>query len=170
MSIFHQQFTNSEIVAATGVTNFQLQNWLKRGQIIGHGVEGGGSPGKHRKFSFFNLMQIAVAKALIDVGMTDMQQVTHAAGCFAHTGDMAIGNRPERIPGFPFKEGKTLLIAGPERSEEYQLLSSERLGLAAAIFKHGVGAVVINVSAVFENTLRRAGFDPIEITREAYKG
>lgn len=170
MSIFHQQFTNSEIVTATGVTNFQLQNWLKRGQIIGQGVEGGGSPGKHRKFSFFNLMEIAVAKALIDVGMSDMQRVTYAAAGFAHTGDGAIGNRPGRVPGCPFKEGKTLLLVGPNRTDEYQLLSSERLGLAAAILQHGIGAVVIDVSQVFEITLRRAGLDPAEAIREAYRG
>lgn len=172
MSIFHQQFTNSEIVAATGVTNFQLQNWLKRGQIVGQGdseVGGGGGPGRHRRFSFFNLMEVAVAKALLDVGLTDMQRVTSAAVGFAHTGDGAIGSRPGRAPGCPFKEGKTLLIVGPNRTEEYQLLSSERLGLATAILQHGIGAVVIDVSEVFEITLHRARLDPAEAIRVAYE-
>lgn len=173
MSIFHKQFTNSEIVTATGVTNFQLQNWLKRGQIVGQGeweVEGGGSPGRHRRFSFFNLMEVAVAKALIYVGLTDMQRVTHVAAGFAHTGDNAIGSRPGRLPGLPFKEGKTLLIVGPDRVEEYQLKATERLGLAAAILLHGIGAVVIDVSEVFNNTLRRAGLDPAATIRAAYEG
>lgn len=169
MSIFHQQFTNSEIVAATGVTNFQLQNWLKRGQIIGHGVEGGGSPGRYRKFSFFNLMEIAVAKALIDVCMTDMQRVTEAAAGFAHTGNGAIGDRPGRQPGFPFKDGKTLLIVGPDRSGEYQIGPNDHpLGLLAAIKEHGMGAVVIDASEVFWVTLRRAGLDPEAAIKEAY--
>lgn len=173
MSIFHQQFTNSEIVAATGVTNFQLQNWLKRGQIVGQrdsAVEGGGSPGKHRRFSFFNLMEVAIAKALIDLGVSDMQRVTNAAAAFAHTGDCINGDRPARTPGLPFEKGQTLLIVGPERSEEYQILPTERLGLVAALAQHGVGAVVLNASKVFENTLRRAGFDPAAILREAYEG
>ncbi|MTH34422.1 hypothetical protein GL279_07405 [Paracoccus limosus] len=171
MSIFHQQFANSEIVAATGVTNYQLQNWLKRGQIIGQGVEGGGSPGKHRRFSFFNLMEIAVSKALIDTGLTDMQRVTEAAAGFAHTGNGAIGDRPGRQPGFPFKDGKTMLIVGPERSAEYQIgLSDHPLGLLAAIKEHGIGAIVIDVSEVFSVTLRRAGLDPVAALNEAYNG
>lgn len=171
MSIFQQQFTNSEIVTATGVTNFQLQNWLKRGQIVGQGVEGGGSPGKHRKFSFFNLMEIAVSKALIDTGLTDMQRVTHAAASFAHVGRGSIGDRPARQPGFPFKEGKTLLIVGPDRSREYQINRNDHpLGLLAAIKDHGIGAIVIDASDVFSLTLRRAGLDPAAALNEAYNG
>lgn len=165
---FQQQFTNGEIVAATGVTNVQLQNWLRRGQIIGSGVEGGGSPGKHRRFSFFNLMEIAVATALIETGLTDMARVTNAARTFAHTGSVEVGNRARRLPGLPYEDGHTWLIVGTERTEEYQLLREDGLGFAAAIGQHGFGAVVLNITKVFNQTLRRAGLDPIEVMRAAY--
>lgn len=170
MSIFQQTFTNAQIVASTGVTNDQLQNWIRRDLIVGQGqIEGGGSPGRHRRFSFFNLMEIAIAKALLDAGLGDLQRTTQAAKHFAHVGRGEIGDRPERLPGFPFKDGKTLLIVGPRDAREYQVTQQERpLALYAAIKQHGIGALVIDASAVFETTLQRAGQDPALAMREAY--
>lgn len=172
MSIFHRRFLNAEIVLSTGVTNDQLQNWMKRGLIIGQdGVEGGGGPGRHRTFSFFNLMEVAIAKALIDAGQGDLQIATRTAKFFAHTGDGALPGKPARLPGLPFyvPNSKTLIISGAKRSEEYLLTGKDRpLSLYAAIMAHGSGATVIDASKVFQEVMTILDISAHFTLKEAY--
>ena len=112
-----------------------------------------------------------MAKALIDAGLSDLQSASKAAAMFAHTGDGPLPGKPGRASGFPFAVPgtKTLIIVGPNRSEEYALTAKDHpLALIAAIKGHGVGAVVIDASEVFERTLHRAGLDPVAAIKEAY--
>jgi hypothetical protein len=121
MSILNETFSTHQVAVAANVAPGTLQNWLKRGVIVGHrdeDIEGGGIQGNHRKFSFFAVMQIAVAKALIDAGVTDLKKAFDAAVGFAHIGGGPIGNvEPGRIPALPFhfKHGETLLVVSERR-------------------------------------------------------
>jgi len=174
MTIYQQTFTTGQIVEATGVTNMNLQNWLKRNLIVGQkDIQGGGSPGRHRQYSFFNLIEIAMAKALTEAGMTDMPTVFQAASSFSHGGT----HRPitaERLPGMPFdiSEGRTLLIAGPQWSEVIFFKNDESaISLFAKMRPRGsaLRCVVIDATDVFLRVIRAIGLEPHTVIREAYE-
>lgn len=172
MSVFQRRFSNAEIVAATGITNDQLQNWMKRGLIIGQkDIDGGGSPGRHRSFSFFNVMEVAIAKAIIDAGgMSDLKDVFRAAHHFAHFGEGELPGKPARRPSVPFNTpmSKTLLLAGRGWSDEILLTGSDSvMRLSASILRAG-GCTVVDASAAFYNALNRLGIEPSAVMHEAY--
>lgn len=172
MTILGRRFFNAEVLHATGITNDQLQNWMKRGLIISaEDVEGGGGPGRYRTFSFFNLMEVAIAKALIDAGQGDLRLVTRAAQVFAHTGNGPLPGKPARLPGLPFNvpESRTLMLSSPQRSEEYLLTKKDgALSLYAAIRSHGAGATVIDATDAFRVAMTRLDISPDFEMRAAY--
>lgn len=182
MTIFSAKFSTGQVVEAAGVAHETLQNWMKRDLVIGHKqIEGGGSQGRHRQFSFFNVMEIAVAKALIDVGMTDLQAAFRAADAFAHAGQGPLPGTPERAPGCPFKDapGITLIVANKDWSDEIFLSPTDSaMKLYADIFSRRIGnagAVILNASDVFDRVTSRLGYHPDEVmgaayTKTAYKG
>ncbi|MFG1280600.1 MerR family transcriptional regulator [Xanthobacter autotrophicus] len=113
MSILTEEFVTGQVLEAADVTNSALQSWIRRGLIVGHrgqSIDMPGSPGIRRKFSFFNVIEIALAKALIDVGV-ELAAAFQAASDFAHSGD------ENRLPGLPFTgERHTLLCVAGQRS------------------------------------------------------
>ncbi|WP_283177322.1 MerR family transcriptional regulator [Gemmobacter sp. 24YEA27] len=167
MNIFHEKFSTGQVVEATGVSNDTLQNWLKRKLIVGQkDIDGGGSQGRHRQFTFFNLIEIAAAKALIDVGMTDLKAAFYAASRFSHSGDEA------RVPGCPFNKGYgiTLLVAGQGWAREVFLSENETAldFYTQNIQSSAVGATIVNMSRVFDLVTTRAGFHPEAVLEIAY--
>ena len=113
-----RHFSAGEVAAAADITMSTLQNWIKRGVIIGHRtIEGGGERGRHRRFSWFNVMEICTAAALVRAGVTDLS-VAFAAGVeFGHTGPGPLPGRPERQPAMPYDldHGRTLLFIAGDR-------------------------------------------------------
>jgi len=172
----HITFTTGQVVAATGVANESLQNWLKRELIVGQkAIEGGGSKGRQRRYSFFNVIEIAMAKALIDAGLTALEPAFHAAHVFAHTGDS------RRLPACPFNQrpGYTLLLAGPGWADTFFMApDAKALELYAALVPQGrIGATFINASRVFDNVCSRlmeitgdSQFHPEAVLEAAYSG
>ena len=166
-------YKTGEVVAATGVTNDALQSWLRRGLIFDQDkIGGGGKQGRHRRFSFFTVMQIAVARALLKAGMSDPRTAFMAAAVFAHTARSMPGMR--RRPGtpFPIEDGATFLAT---TGEETTLWAD--LGPRGPVFPALVASlhrpkafVVCDVSLVFEETLRALGENPHRFMREAYEG
>lgn len=154
MHTSHATFSTGQVVAATGVAHESLQNWLKRGLVVGQkDIEGGGAKGRHRRYSFFNVIEIAMAKALIDAGMSTLEHAFYAAALFSHTG---VGGR---IPSHPFNQrpGYTLLVAGPGWADTFFLSpDTKALELYAALVPQGrIGATFINASRVFDNVCGR---------------
>src|SRR6056297_1888335 len=97
MEIQEHTFSAGEVTKAADISASTLQNWIKRSVIIGHrDIKGGGSQGRHRRFSWFNVMEISIAAALVKTGVTDLPRAFDAAQKIAHTGDFP------RRPGFPF--------------------------------------------------------------------
>ncbi len=171
MNIFHAKFSTGQIIKATGITNDTLQNWLKRKLIIGQkDIEGGGSQGRHRQFSFRNAMEIAVAKALVDLGV-DLKVAFHAAGGFAHTGEYMPGS-PERAPGCPFNKhpGITLIAANKDWSDEVFLSPNDSaLELYNSLLSRGgIGAVILDAGAIFDIVTVRLGYHPEKVLEVAY--
>ena len=56
-------YSSSEVQSLTGVNRNQLTHWTDAGLVQAEIVEAGGR-GKHRRFSFMNLVQVAVANEL----------------------------------------------------------------------------------------------------------
>jgi len=176
MNIFHAKFSTGQIAQATGVNNDTLQNWMKRGLIVGQReIEGGGSQGRHRQYSFHNLMEIAAAKALVDAGMSDLKSVFYAAHMFAHTGNAMPNNRvPERVPGCPYNgTGITLLVAGMGWADEVFLSPKDTaLGLYTKLMNRAhqsmEGCVLVNASQVFDRAVAGIGHHPEAVLAIAY--
>jgi len=178
MNIFHHQFSTGQVVAATGVTNAALQSWLRRNLIVGHKttapIEGGGTPGAHRKFSFFNVMEIAIAKALTDTGLKDIDAAMKAAMHFAHSGHAAVGDNPGRMPSLPFDwrqpPRKTILCVAGERStvtywrpgnNDFWVIARHQLG-------NPEGFVALEINPVFERVVANLGYDYRDVLEIAY--
>jgi hypothetical protein len=175
-NIFQAKFSTGQIVKATGVSNASLQTWLKRGIIAGHrdaDIEGGGSPGLHRRFSFFNLMEIATAKAMIDCGVSDLATAFKAARTFAHIGAGPLpGETPERQPGLPFNDGRTLLCVGQSGGSYVECWKPGKDPLAniRIALGHPIGFVVIDMTALFDRVAASLEYHPQAILDFAYSG
>jgi hypothetical protein len=173
-NIFEEKFSTGQIVKATGVSNAALQTWLKRGIIVGHrnaDIEGGGSPGLHRRYSFFNLMEIATAKAIIDCGVSDLALAFQAARAFAHVGSGPLpGEAPERQPGMPFYDHRTLLCVGQSGGTYVAFWKSGNDPLANIRMALGrpAGFLVIDINDLFDRVVAVLGYHPQAVLDFAY--
>jgi hypothetical protein len=161
-------FSSAEAAAAADVSANTLQNWLKRGVIVGHrpgDIKGGGSQGKHRRLSFSAVMQIAVANDLIGGGICDLKNAFLAASKFAHFGD------EDRKPGFPHPPqiGRTVVCLSGDRSEVRLWKPGGDLLLEAQAMLGRSTVTTVNATAVFERVVKSLGHDPAEVLREVYK-
>lgn len=172
MALHDLKFSAADTVRATGVSMGTLQNWLKpgRGIIVGadREIEGGGSQGKHRLFSFHAVMQIATARALMEAGMENApKKAAEAAAHFAHvsgggaaTWDGERSEAPERFPGVPFhpRHGDTIFVVGKHAATlvagangpTYSQMKDEALSDSF---------VVIDASRVFDQVCENLGLD-----------
>lgn len=167
MNIFQTKFSTGQTVAAAGVTNAVLQSWLKRDGIVGHkgkaGIEGGSSPGVYRQFTFFNVMEIATAKALVDAGF-DLRAAFRAAAAFAHTGDDG------RDPGLPFPANHTLLFASLHHVEIVEWEPGrDMMALVRSRFSSPLGVMVLEMRPIFTHAVTALGFDPAEVLQFSKK-
>lgn len=178
MSIFNEKFSTGQVVEATGVSNETLQNWLKRGFLIGHrntqAIEGGGSSGVHRRFSFFNVMEIATAKALIDAGITNLSHVFKAAGSFSHVGHGPIDDiQPLRDPALPFdttvENGVTLLCVSGERNYvHFWKIGQDPLPVIRHALAGAKGYFILEMNEIFDLVVARLGHHPQAVLEAEY--
>jgi len=158
MNIFQQRFSTGQVVAATGLPNATLQSWLKRDLIVGHKqyapIQGGGSPGAHRTFSFFNVMEIAIAKALLG---------------FAHVGNGQIGDmRPERRPGLPYNDACLTVLCVRQENSVVEIWKPKSDLFITARHRLGEGFVVLEINPIFERVTHRLGHDYRDVLNFAY--
>ena len=179
MALHDLKFSAADTVRATGVSMDTLQNWMKRGIVIGadRKVEGGGSQGKHRLFSFHAVMQIATARALMEAGMESApKKVAEAAAHFAHvsgggtaTWDGEHSETPERFPGVPFhhRHGHTIFVVGKHAAT----LVAGANGPTYSQMKHEAVSdsfVVIDASMVFYQVCANLDLDPLRELDKIY--
>ena len=85
----------AEIIDASPQT---IKTWVARGVISSvegePAIEGGREQGRRRSFSVDAIMQIAIAKAMIDFGFRDTERAFSAARQFINHGCAASGWRP----------------------------------------------------------------------------
>lgn len=165
MSIYSDTFSTGQVVKAASITNAALQTWIRRGHIVGHGEKGvdmPGRPGVRRSFTFFNVMEVATAAALIDLGI-EPRDAFGAAHRFAHTGDK------DRQIAAPFSEGRTLLGVAGSRSAEIRWMPGED---AIAIIRHHLGRprgfTVLDASDLFDRVVASLGYHPQRVLDDIY--
>lgn len=176
MTIFHAQFATGQVVSATGVSNATLQSWLKRNLIVGQKdapISGGGTPGAHRRFSFHNVMEIAVTKALTEVGL-NVSDAVKAAMHFAHSGRGPIGNERMRLPGLPFDTMTnpcfTLLCVAGDSSALVPWVpgKEDATAIARHLLGEPLGWITLRINPIFESVVAALGFDYREVLKTAY--
>lgn len=169
MDIFDQWFSTSQVGVATGAGENKIQNWLKRGRVVGiDKITGGGSQGSHRRFTFTGAMEIGIAEALLSAGFKDVEKAFAAATVFAHSGGNTFDHAALRAPGCPWPgPGRTMILVGPDAhfiiyADDEMMLNS----VAPMLYECGGGATIIDAGIVFNNVVTRLGFQPNEVLRE----
>lgn len=170
MDLLNRKYTAQSVALATGTTAKQITDWCNLGQIMGQR----GTPGKGRKreFSFFNVMEVAGAVALMEVGIRSPADAFKAASYFSHIADGG-GGSPTRRPSLPFhfREGDTFLAVSGDMSKV--VLSADGTVNTNSIFpvmRRPAGFILLNVSAVFAQMMHRMTLDYREVLDEAYDG
>lgn len=176
MDLLTQKYTAQSVALATGTTAKQITDWCNQGQIIGQREPLG--KGHKREFSFFNLMEIAGAGALMEVGIRSPADAFKAAIRFSHTNDGASGgwvgvesNDPERWSGLPFhhNHGETFMAVSGDMSKVF--LSADGTVTTYSIFpimRRPAGFILLNMSEVFAQVMHRMALDYREVLDEAY--
>ena len=167
MNIFHEEYTLGQVASATGLSVETIKTWLRKELIWSKPTKADG-PGTRRLHSFYGVMEIAVAAALIDAGVKDNEVTFYAARFFAHSGDGGTGFRPGRLPGCPFHEGLTYIAVGNGRSIEVCYRPSKD---SLAAIRHDLGQpeviILVEINAIFQRIVRALGHDPVEVMKIA---
>lgn len=171
MNLMTSRFSSGDIIRAADISNANLQSWLKRDIITGQDISGGGSPGKHRGYSWFNLSQVSVAAALMQIGMSSPHDAFRAAQQFSHAGDggtpwgaddALTDDEPHRWAGLPFDMalGETYLYASGTKSAV--LLHRDGamdIGAVRRALDAPLGFVALNATELFLDVTHRLGID-----------
>lgn len=176
MELLNRKFTSQSVALATGVDAKSIQNWAARGMLIGHReATGKGNP---VAFSWFNVMEVAIAAELQEIGVPSIQEAFSAAQGFAHVGHSPSGwvgdepDGPDRLPGLPWhhSHGKTMLFLYEGGSGLKHIADNGLVNLYAITpqFSRFTSLKVVNVSEIFNRVVNRMAMNPSEVLDEAY--
>ncbi|MDF0599909.1 hypothetical protein P1J78_04110 [Psychromarinibacter sp. C21-152] len=178
MQLTTRQFTSQQVADATDLTHKSVQNWAARGLIVGH--SGGGGKGRARLFSWENLMEFAVAAAVLRLGIATPQEAFSAAREFAHFGEGPAGYaewddpaEPDRKIAMPYhhQHGETFMLIFGEQAK-IVAITDGKIPLSA-VNVGGTGDpsafIAVNVSKVFNKVCTRLGLDPSAVLDEVYR-
>ena len=184
MNIFQETFSTGKVVKAANITNAKLQSWMRRDLIVGHRkkapIGGGGAPGSSREFSYFNVMEIAVAEAVLQVGSQSVEEAFHIAMGFAHMGNGASFWAGEeepplpRDPGMPFNPHvhpgcQTLLcVAGTASVTVPWKPGSDAYIDARHKLHNPASMVIIEIDPIYERVVKALGHNPWEVKQFCY--
>lgn len=178
MDLLNRKYTAQSVALATGTTAKQITDWCNQGQIIGQREPLG--KGRKREFSFFNVMEVAGAVALMKVGVRSPADAFKAAIYFSHIGDGVSGwvgddgiiedNDPERWPSLPFhyNHGDTFLAVSGDMSEVVLSDGTVNTSLIFPMMSRPAGFILLNMSVVFEQVMHRMALDYREVLNDAY--
>lgn len=163
MTIFAEKFSLGEVALAINTKPETIKTWMKKGLIVNTPTAGNG-PGVPRLHTFYGVMEMAVAAALIDAGVRDNAVVWRAASFFAHTGDCGLNDRPGRLPGCPFLEGLTYIAIGGGKSAEVCYRPGTDM---MASVRHELGGaeviIFIEINRIFRRVVEALGHNPAEV-------
>lgn len=166
-------FSAAEVSDMTGARPDSIQNWIKRKLIVGHrDIQGGGSQGRHRQFTFENVMEIAIARAIIQMNC-GAKEAFAASSQFAHVGGGgATFSLPNRFPGLPFhhSHGDTLFGIAGNRTFETAWSSGGTRDTYKDFryFLQSDHFITVNVSTVFQAVCAHFKYHPSKILDAAY--
>ena len=146
MSVLKRNFLANDIVAVTGVPLKNIQNWTDRGFITGQSA---GVRGKPRIFSWYSLIEVAVANELMHGFMAAPADAFKVAKKVSHTGvENSALTGASRNPGLPYhhNQGDTFIVV--KRSSAQVILATQ---IPSAIESSDKVALVINFSAIFND-------------------
>lgn len=168
MTLVEATYSSGQVAKAIGVNEHTLQTWFKRGLVTGGEnayLEKPSLMGTRRRFTFENVVEVAVANAPVCLRVP-APVAFRAARQFAHVGD------EHRLPGLPFPDGPTFLFSsGPRASvirwcdDTYQMLAAikRRLGTSE-------GFIALDVGPVFDRAVAGLGLHPQDVIDAAYAG
>lgn len=167
MDLFSTKLRPKEVAQATGVTSKQISDWCNQGRIVGQAEAARG----WREFSFFNVMEVASAVAMMEAGITSPSDAFRAAMHFSHFGsshggwvndkDEVVENppTPKRHPGLPYhyRDGETFMAVSGQlsnvvRSEKGQIDTYKLFPMNP----RPTGFVLLNMTEVFKGVIGRA--------------
>lgn len=179
MNIFQQTFTVQSVATAAGCEAKQISDWCNMGRVVGQREPTG--RGRSRQFSWFNVMEIAIATELMNIGVKSPQDAFKAAQHFSHVGDSAAtwihddaiseDDEPSRYPALPYHHdlGATFLFLSGSKSNI--VLSKDgtvNLFTIAPPYSRARGYILVNVTEICASVLHRLGYDYRVILDEAY--
>lgn len=175
MSVYAKEYQTGDVLKAAGINNAALQNYLRRNLIVGHkDIKGGGGSGtgNRRLYTFSNLMEVAMAKALMDAGMKgSAKDAFLAAQRFSHSGKSATDRTPERKPGLPFYpcHGLTIFGVSQERAAIIPATpDTDSLSLIRSELNDPTGFVVVVADDVFARVCGALRRLPSDVFAEEY--
>ncbi|MBI1172574.1 hypothetical protein GC209_14350 [bacterium] len=181
MELLTRKFTAQSVALATGATAKEIANWADRGLIVGQREPLG--KGFKRAFSWFNVMEIGGAAALMRIGINSPADAFAASQWFSHGSDGATGymvqdddairedQDAERLPGLPYHylDGTTYLCVSGGKA---QVALSRDGTLDLKEINRGLnvplGFIALNVSRLFNGILQRMALSSVEVLDEAY--
>ncbi|MFN4129797.1 MAG: hypothetical protein ACK4GC_08270 [Paracoccaceae bacterium] len=179
MHFLSREYTAQSVALATGATSKQITDWCNQGLIVGQREPLG--RGHKRTFSWFNVMEIAGALALMEIGVKAPGDAFRISMLFSHSGDGGRGhwegddgltdNDPERLPALPYHhlQGETyLLVAGGEGQVILTKDGTVNTYMINRLSARPVGFIALNMSEVFFHVAHRMALDGREVLDEVY--
>lgn len=172
-----------DVAKATGTTPKQITDWCNQGHILGQKMPLG--KGRRREFTFANVMEIAGAVALMQVGLTTPGDAFRASSQFAHIGSGHSGwvndqdefvessPSPNRLPGLPyhFRDGDTFLAVSGGLAN-VMLSTDGKIDTRKVFPMHykPTGLILLNMTEVFKVVVGRMdeGLHWAQILDEVY--
>jgi|GEM_PF-6990857 len=170
-----QTFTLARIGEVLDMDPGTLRNHINRGLVVGQGPRDSQSKnkpkGKHARFSFFTLMEFALAYRLNNMGV-ELSKAFQFASHFAHAGGGgAIFDLPERLPGLPYHHdhGDTVFAAGINGNTFEALDENTSLYSDLKRHLHCDDFIIVNVTQLFFQICQRIGdIHPLEALDTIY--
>lgn len=175
-NIFSQEFSLGDVALASGASPQTIKSWLHKGVVIGHRkITGGGGAGKRRKYTFFNIMEIATAKAILDVATPSLgiEIAFKAAQVFAHVGG-ADNLVLDRCPSVPFdtaeiKHRKTLLcLSGNHARVICYDVGSDIIPSIRTSLMQPEGMIIMEMNDIFDRVTDSLGYRAEDVFLSAY--
>jgi hypothetical protein len=154
-------FGTGEVLELTGVPREMFQHWLKRDLLVGMGqIQGGKGNGVRRRFTWCNLVEIAVTFELVKSKTMQPAEAFRAVSGLAHTDDSIHVDKVRKV-GFPFhwSEGQTWLYVVDGHG--HIVCQTEKTPLQNILTDIGNPRVFValNYSSIFTEITQRMGID-----------